>query len=194
MELQIRLESGIAEISEFATTIAKITSQTNLLALNASIEAARACEMGKGFSVVAEEVKVLAENSKAASDSIAGILQNIGTLLQEVRVSNQENLDNIKEGIEKLHAAKEEAGNLGELQEESKDKAQMVATSSEDTVEHSRQVMQMVNQMQALLQNTLSQANQIVQESEAQKGVSKEVEESFLQVNDVSKSLLEIGR
>lgn len=187
------LESGIAEISEFATTIAKITSQTNLLALNASIEAARAGEMGKGFSVVAEEVKVLAENSKAASDSIAGILQNIGTLLQEVRVSNQENLDNIKEGIEKLHAAKEEAGNLGELQEESKDKAQMVATSSEDTVEHSRQVMQMVNQMQALLQNTLSQANQIVQESEAQKGVSKEVEESFLQVNDVSKSLLEIG-
>ena len=70
----------------------------------------------------------------------------------------------------------------------------MVAASSEDTVEHSKQVLQMVNQMQALLENTLSQANQIVQESETQKDVTKEVEESFHHVNDVSKSLLEISR
>ncbi|MBP3467930.1 MAG: hypothetical protein J6K26_00225 [Lachnospiraceae bacterium] len=188
------LESGVQEISEFATTIASITSQTNLLALNASIEAARAGEMGRGFSVVAEEVKVLAENSKAASDSISGILQNIGSLLREVRVSNQENLNNIKEGIEQLHSARAEAGNLGVLQAESGEKAQMVAASSEDTVEHSKQVLQMVNQMQALLENTLSQANQIVQESETQKDVTKEVEESFHHVNDVSKSLLEISR
>ncbi|MGN0495331.1 MAG: methyl-accepting chemotaxis protein [Lachnospiraceae bacterium] len=188
------LESGIEDISSFASTIAQITSQTNLLALNASIEAARAGEMGRGFSVVAEEVKVLAENSKAASDSISGILHNIGSLLQEVRVSNQENLDNIKNRIEKLHSVCEEAGNLGKLQTESGEKAKMVAASSEDTVEHSKQVLQMVNQMQAILENTLNQANQIVQESEIQKDVTKEVEDSFHHVNDVSKSLLEIGR
>ncbi|MGN0347490.1 MAG: methyl-accepting chemotaxis protein [Lachnospiraceae bacterium] len=187
------LESGIHEISEFATTIASITSQTNLLALNASIEAARAGEMGRGFSVVAEEVKVLAENSKAASDSISDILDNIISLLQEVRVSNQANLNNIKGGIEQLHSAKREAGNLGSLQAESGEKAQMVAVSSEDTVEHSKQVLQMVNQMQTLLENTLSQANQIVQESETQKDVTREVEASFHQVNDVSRTLLEIS-
>ena len=188
------LESGIQEVSAFANTIAKITSQTNLLALNASIEAARAGEMGKGFSVVAEEVKNLAEDSKKASDSIAGIIKNIVSLLQEVRVSNQENLNNIGDGINKLHAVCEEAGNLGKLQTESGEKAKMVASSSEDTVEHSKQVLQMVNQMQALLENTLNQANQIVQESATQKDVTKEVEDSFHQVNDVSKILLEIGR
>lgn len=70
----------------------------------------------------------------------------------------------------------------------------MVAASCEDTVEHGKQVLQMVKQMQGLLENTLNQADQIVQESEIQKEVTKEVEESFHHVNDVSRSLLEIGR
>lgn len=188
------LESGIQEISEFATTIAKITKQTNLLALNASIEAARAGEMGKGFSVVAEEVKELAENSRAASESIAGIIHNIFDLLNEVRESNHENLNNIVEGIEKLHAVEAEADNLGNLQNESGEKAKMVAASSEDAVEHSKQVLQMIHQMQELLKNTLNQANKIVQESSTQKNVTAEVENSFHQVSDVSNRLLQIGR
>lgn len=188
------LEDGMKEVSEFATTIAKITSQTNLLALNASIEAARAGEMGRGFSVVAEQVKVLAEDSKNASDSISNIINKIFALLQEVRVANKENLDNITEGIEKLHAAEDEAQSLGRLQAESGDKARMVATSSENTVEHSEQVLQMIKQMQELLENTLNQANQIVQESETQKGVTGEVETSFHQVNDVSRNLLTISK
>ena len=109
------LEDGMKEVAEFATSIAGITKQTNLLALNASIEAARAGEMGKGFSVVAEEVRVLADNSKQASDAISGIITKIFTLLQEVRVSNQENLSNISDGIEKLHEVVKEAENLGKL-------------------------------------------------------------------------------
>lgn len=188
------LEAGMKEVSEFATTIAGITSQTNLLALNASIEAARAGEMGKGFSVVAEEVRVLADNSKQASDAISGIIHKIFALLQEVRVSNQQNLNNITEGIEKLHAVSAEAGNIGKLQSESGAKANMVATASGDTVEHGRQVLMMVKQMQQLLENTLNQANQIVQESETQKTVAGEVQTSFHQVNDVSKNLLWIGK
>ncbi|MBQ2276224.1 MAG: methyl-accepting chemotaxis protein [Lachnospiraceae bacterium] len=188
------LEDGMKEVSEFATTIADITKQTNLLALNASIEAARAGEMGKGFNVVAEEVRVLADDSKKASDSITGIIHKIFSLLQEVRVSNQENLNNITDGIEKLHEVGKEAESLGKLQRESGEKAQKVAASSEDTKVHGTQVLEMVKQMRELVENTLEQANQIVQESEAQKGVASEVQDSFHQVNDVSKDLMEIGR
>ena len=188
------LEAGIKEVSEFAATIAGITSQTNLLALNASIEAARAGEMGKGFAVVAEQVRMLADDSKQASDAITGIIHKIFTLLDEVRVSNHKNLDNITEGIEKLYAVGKEAESLGKLQTESGERARKVAVSSEDTVAHGKQVLEMVKQMQELLENTLSQANQIVQESETQKEVTGEVKESFHQVNDVSRSLLAISK
>lgn len=188
------LEAGMKEVSEFATTIAGITSQTNLLALNASIEAARAGEMGRGFSVVAEEVRVLADNSKQASDAIVGIIHKIFSLLQEVRVSNKENLNNITEGIGKLYAVEKEAENLGRLQTESVAKAKKVASSSEDTVEHGRQVLQMIREMQQLIENTLEQANKIVEESNTQKEVAGEVEESFHQVNHVSGNLLKISK
>lgn len=190
----ISLENGMKEVSDFAKTIAGITKQTNLLALNASIEAARAGEMGKGFSVVAEEVRVLADDSKKASDAITDIIHKIFSLLQEVRVSNQENLDNIAVGIQKLHEVGKEAESLGRLQTESGEKARMVAASSDETVEHGRQVLDMVKQMQALLENTLNQANQIVQESETQKAVTGEVQNAFHQVDDVSRNLLEISR
>lgn len=190
----ISLDAGIKEVSEFATTIAGITKQTNLLALNASIEAARAGEMGKGFSVVAEEVRVLADNSKQASDAITGIIHKIFALLEEVQLSNQQNMKNIVEGIEKLHAVSEEAENIGKLQIESGEKAKKVADSSSDTVEHGKQVLHMIQQMQQLLEKTLSQANQIVQESETQKGVTGEVQNSFYQVNDVSNNLLSISK
>lgn len=188
------LESGMKEVSEFANTIAEITSQTNLLALNASIEAARAGEMGKGFSVVANEVRVLADNSKQASDAITGIIYKIFSLLQEVRVSNKENLNNITEGIQKLHTVGQEAENLGRLQTESGVKAKKVAASSEDTVEHAKEVLQMIKQMQQLVENTLSQANKIVEESKTQKEVAGEVEQSFHQVNHVSGNLLKISK
>ena len=160
------LEDGMKEVSDFANTIAGITRQTNLLALNASIKAARAGEMGKGFSVVAEEV----------------------------RISNQENLSNITSGIEKLHAVGKEAENLGRLQTESGEKAQMAASSSKDSMEHGKQVLTMVKQMQELVENTLDQANKIVQESQTQKEVAGEVEESFHQVNHVSGNLLKISQ
>lgn len=68
----------------------------------------------------------------------------------------------------------------------------MVASSSEDTVAHGQQVLTLVNEMQQLIENTLNQANQIVQESE--KGVTKEVQESFHQVNNVSRDLLAIAK
>lgn len=65
------------EIRNFANTITEISNQTNLLALNASIEASRAGENGKGFSVVAEEIRKLADQSKKSSAEIMELINYI---------------------------------------------------------------------------------------------------------------------
>lgn len=75
------LEASINNINNIVSIINGISKQTNLLALNASIEAARAGDAGKGFSVVANEVKKLAEGSKNAS---SGIFELVTTIIKEV--------------------------------------------------------------------------------------------------------------
>lgn len=71
------LVNKIDSVNSITDSISQIASQTNLLSLNASIEAARAGEAGKGFSVVAGEVRKLAENSKLSVQSITEILDDI---------------------------------------------------------------------------------------------------------------------
>lgn len=78
-ELKAAIEHSrqIEEIRSLTGNILGILSQTNLLALNASIEAARAGEAGRGFSVVADEIRALADNSKAAASDIQDINNNV---------------------------------------------------------------------------------------------------------------------
>ena len=71
------LEVSSNEIKKFVAIIADIAEQTNLLSLNASIEAARAGEAGRGFSVVAEEIRKLADGSRQAAEEIGRVVENI---------------------------------------------------------------------------------------------------------------------
>ena len=83
----------VEKIKDLSDTIMQITSQTNLLALNAAIEAARAGEAGKGFSVVAEEIRKLAEDSKDAVVNIQSISDNINSSVLNLIYNSKSLLD-----------------------------------------------------------------------------------------------------
>lgn len=107
IDLNKKLGIKAEEIEKIVDAIKQITDQTNLLALNASIEAARAGENGKGFSVVAEEIRTLADNNISSTKMISELVSSIQDIITDTINSTIESGENIKQGtimVEEVHS------------------------------------------------------------------------------------------
>lgn len=177
----VKLSEQSQTIGEITATVTELAEQSNLLAVNAAIEAAKAGEQGKGFTVVAQEIKILANRSKEATAQVRTILRDVQKSISSTVMATEEGGKAVEEGL-KLTSLSGDTIRLltGSVNDASNVAIQIAASSQQQLEGMDQMVTAMENIREASIQSVTSTQQSVDSVNELQK-VGQKLEELMKQ-------------
>ncbi|HEY9801068.1 MAG TPA: methyl-accepting chemotaxis protein [Leptolyngbyaceae cyanobacterium] len=170
-----RLAESSQEISKIVALISQIASRTNLLALNASIEAARAGEAGRGFAIVADEVRQLADKSAKSLKEIEQIVMQIQSETGSVMTAMEEGTQQVIKGTKLAEEAKRSLENIIQVANRIDSLVRSITTDTVEQTETSRAVAQVMQSVELTAQETSQEAQRVSGALQNLVGVSRDL-------------------